>query len=89
MCVCSQVCLEARIRPAVALAEPAPFTHELPPLPVRPPGKRFTLEEAMEGTEEPVRVYADGVFDLYHNGHARVFMQAKTIFPNTYLIVGS
>ncbi|KAI8515223.1 Choline-phosphate cytidylyltransferase A [Branchiostoma belcheri] len=66
---------------------PAPFSEELPPC--LEPWRRVTREEALSGrVTRPIRVYADGIYDLFHAGHARALMQAKNLFPNTYLIVG-
>ncbi|PNJ07543.1 PCYT1A isoform 7 [Pongo abelii] len=76
-------------RCAVGLRQPAPFSDEIE-VDFSKPYVRVTMEEASRGTpcERPVRVYADGIFDLFHSGHARALMQAKNLFPNTYLIVG-
>ncbi|KAK1168273.1 choline-phosphate cytidylyltransferase B-like isoform X1 [Acipenser oxyrinchus oxyrinchus] len=75
--------------PSKTLTEPAAFAEERS-CQCRAPHERLTITQARRGTpvDRPVRVYADGIFDLFHSGHARALMQAKNLFPNGYLIVG-
>ncbi|XP_048144236.1 choline-phosphate cytidylyltransferase B isoform X2 [Corvus hawaiiensis] len=71
------------------LTAPAPFADETS-CQCQAPHEKLTIAQARLGTpvDRPVRVYADGIFDLFHAGHARALMQAKTLFPNSYLLVG-
>ena len=39
--------------------------------------------------DKPVRIYTDGVYDLFHRGHIESLKTCKNLFyGNTYLIVG-
>ncbi|CAG5124019.1 unnamed protein product [Candidula unifasciata] len=78
--------------PSQSIYKPAPFSHEPEALKIRSQVDytvRISLEDSKAGTvPRAVRIYADGIYDMFHMGHARQLMQAKNAFPKAYLIVG-
>ncbi|CAH1739014.1 choline-phosphate cytidylyltransferase A-like [Aphis gossypii] len=77
---------------APSIFKPAPFSTEKDAVEERNAcdySTKITMDMANSGlAPRRIRVYADGVYDMFHQGHARQLMQAKTVFQNVYLIVG-
>lgn len=63
------------------ICKPAPFSSDEEAIVERERcdyGQKITYQMARSGqTPRRVRVYADGIYDLFHQGHARQLMQVR------------
>ena len=47
------------------------------------------MEKTKSDTSRSIRICCDGVFDLFHFGHARLFKNCKAEFERAELVVGT